>query len=271
MSDQHFVYVYRDLAGNPIYFGQGFGAARPADHLGGSHNPEFADWLRRNVGRYRLQVMGPLGSKQMADAVETALISACKPASDLKLMNVQPGVGKFMFRSYGVPEDLASRISEPLGREELMDVVQQFGPIMFVKVHQGDHSFRFDPAQLPDDTVIRERIRGWWQLGKYRQQWINHRNQSPGLLVGVTGVGRSQIVIAAAQIDVGGWQQSQRIDGNLYEVPLLPSDGLDAAGLRGRPIRSDFHLKFDRARYGHFRIFVSDGFIHESSIACSSV
>jgi hypothetical protein len=271
MSDQHFVYVYRDLDGNPIYFGQGFGAARPADHLGGSHNPEFAEWLSRNVGRYRLQVMGPLGSKQMADAVETALISACKPASDLKLMNVQPGVGKFMFRSYGVPEDLSSRIAEPLGHKELREVVRQFGPIMFVMVHQREHPLRFDPARLPEDSVIRERIRGWWQLGKYRQQWIKDRNQSPGLLVGITGVGGSQIVIAAAKIDADGWPQSQRIDGNLYQVPLLPSDGLDAAGLRGRPIQSDFHLKFDRARYGHFRIFGSGGFSHEPSSACRSV
>jgi len=28
MSEQHFVYVYRDLHGNPVYFGQGIGAAR---------------------------------------------------------------------------------------------------------------------------------------------------------------------------------------------------------------------------------------------------
>jgi hypothetical protein len=267
MSEQHFVYVYRDLHGNPVYFGQGFGAARPADHLGGSHNPEFAEWLRQNVGRYRLQVMGPLGSKQMADAVETALISACKPASRLELMNVQPGVGKFMFRSYGVPEGLSSRISEPLGREELAGVVRQFGPIMFVKVHQGDHELRFDPAQLPEDSVICARIRGWWQVGRYRQQWINRKAQSPGLLLGVTGVGGSQIVIAAAKIDVDGWADSPRIDGNLYEVPLSIQGDLDAAGLRGRPIRSDFQLKFDRARYGHFRIFGPDGFVHEADAA----
>lgn len=265
MSDQHFVYVYRDLAGNPIYFGQGFGAARPADHLGGSHNPEFADWLRRNVGRYRLQVMGPLGSKQMADAVETALISACKPASDLKLMNVQPGVGKFMFRSYGVPEDLSSRIAELLGREELREVVCQFGPIMFVMVHQREHPLRFDPARLPGDSVIRERIRGWWQVGKYRQQWIDGEAQSPGLLVGVTGVGGSQIVIAAAQIDATGWRDSQPEKGNLYQVPLLSSGDLDAAGLRGRPISSEIQLKFYRARYGHFRIFGLGGFMHEAA------
>lgn len=265
MSDQYFVYVYRDLSGNPVYFGQGFGAARPADHLGGSHNPEFAAWLRQNVGGYRLQVMGPLGSKQMADAVETALISACKPASRLELMNVQPGVGKFMFKSYGVPEYLSSRISQPLGREDLTAVVRQFGPIMFVTVHQRTHPLRFDPAQLPDDGVIRDRIRGWWQLGKHRKQWIKNSAESPGLLVGVTGAGGSQIVIAAAQIDALGWAASPRTTGNLYQVPLSSSGDLDVAGLRGRPLESDLRLKFDRARYGHFRIFGAGGFVHESS------
>jgi hypothetical protein len=262
MAEQHFVYVYRDLDGNPIYFGQGFGAERPADHLGGSHNPSFAEWLRQNVGRYRLQVMGPLGSKTMADAVETALISACKPASQLKLMNVQPGVGNFMFRSYGVPDELAHRIAEPCGHEELTATVEVYGRMMFVKVHQREHPLRFDPANLADDDVIRQRIQGSWQIGSYRQQWIKNAALSPRLLVGVTGVGGSQIIIASAAIDVEGWRSMQREPGNLYNVPLVPAGSLDAASLRGRPIRSDFELKFDRARYGHFRLFGPDGFMH---------
>lgn len=259
MAEQHFVYVYRDTAGNPIYFGQGFGAARPADHLGGSHNHHFAEWLRNNVGRYRLQVMGPLGSKQMADAIETALISACQGASGLSLMNVQPGVGKFMFRSYGVPEDLAHRISQPFGHDEFAEVVRQHGALMFVKVHQNDHPLRFDPANPPHDEIIRSRIQGSWQLGRYRAQWIKQPDLSPRLLVGVTGVGGSQIIIGAAKIDERRWDAASREEGNLFVVPLTADLTLDAGELRGRPIRKSFGLKFDRARYGHFRLFGLDG------------
>jgi hypothetical protein len=262
MTEQHFVYVYRDLDGNPIYFGQGFGAARPADHLGGSHNPAFADWLRQNAGRYRLQVMGPLGSKTMADALETALISAFKPASHLNLMNVKPGVSDFMFRFYGVPEELAHRIAEPCGHEELTRIVPVSGCVMFVIVHQREHPLRFDPANLPNDDVIRRRIQGSWQIGRYREQWIENSALSPRLLVGVTGVGGSQIIIASAEIDVNGWESMQPEAGNLYKVPLNPVGSLDAASLRGRPIRSDLGLKFDRAKYGHFRFFGLNGFMH---------
>ncbi len=262
MAEQHFVYVYRDLDGNPIYFGQGFGAARPAEHLGGSHNPEFSEWLRQNTGGYRLQIMGPLGSKTTADAVETALISACKPASHLALKNVQPGVGKFMFRSYGVPDELAHRIAEPCGHQELTAISEEYGRMMFVKVHQREHQLRFDPGNLPDDEVIRQRIQGSWQIGSYRQQWIENADLSPRLLVGITGVGGSQIIIAAAEVAVEGWRSMQPEPGNLYNVPLVQAGSLDAAGLRGRPIRSDFALKFDRARYGHFRLFGADGFMH---------
>jgi hypothetical protein len=206
--------------------------------------------------------MGPLGSKTMADAVETALISACKPATQLRLMNVQPGVGAFMFRSYGVPDELAHRIAEPCGHEELTALVEACGRMMFVKVHQKEHPLRFDPANLPDDDVIRQRIQGSWQIGSYREQWIKNADLSPRLLVGVTGVGGSQIIIASAKIDVEGWTSVQPEPGNLYKVPLVPADSLDAASLRGRPIRSDFELKFDRARYGHFRLFGSGGFMH---------
>lgn len=203
------------------------------------------------MGRYRLQVMGPLGSKQIADAVETALISACKPASDLKLMNVQPGVGKFMFKSYGVPEDLSSKIAEPLGREELREVVCQFGPIMFVMVHQREHPLRFDPARLPGDSVIREGIRGWWQVGKCRQQWIDGEAQSPGLLVGVTGVGESQ-----------SSSRRRRLTRR--------------AGETANPKRAIFTKCRDCLRVtltqpaaggGHYRIFGSGGFIHEAAAA----
>ncbi len=84
MSDeQYFVYVYRDQSGNPIYFGQGINAPRANSHVGASHNEELDTWLKANPGKYRLEILGPLGNKDMADAVETALISACRAAGSL--------------------------------------------------------------------------------------------------------------------------------------------------------------------------------------------
>jgi hypothetical protein len=70
----YFVYVYRDRSGNPVYFGQGLRAQRPADHLVNSHNRAFGTWLAEELGQYRVEIIGPLGSKVMADAIETALI-----------------------------------------------------------------------------------------------------------------------------------------------------------------------------------------------------
>lgn len=133
---------------------------------------------------------------------------------------------------------------------------------MFVFVHERAHHLRFDPANLATDDVIRQRIQGFWQIGRYRQQWVKDAGSSPRLLVGVSGVGGSQIIIASAEIDVDGWASTQPRPGRLYEVLLARAASLDAANLRGRPIRSDFALKFDRARYGHFRIFDADGFRH---------
>ncbi|KQW38433.1 hypothetical protein ASC76_10490 [Rhizobacter sp. Root404] len=131
---------------------------------------------------------------------------------------------------------------------------------MFVLMHQKEHRFRFDPANPPPDDLIRQRMQGSWQIGKYRTRWIDDPTTSPKLLVAVTGVGGSQIIVAAAAINQAGWPTATKESGNLFVVPLVPDSSLDAAGLRGRPIRGEFGLKFGRARYEHFRLFGSNGF-----------
>src|SRR5450631_3353992 len=122
-SSEHFVYVYRDEEGNPVYFGQGKHAARAASHKKGTHNEALERWLATKA-HHSIEVIGPVGRKEMADALETALISACLPAQALrsKFFNQHKGRSEFRFRPFGVPSKYADRITELVDRSELLKI-----------------------------------------------------------------------------------------------------------------------------------------------------
>lgn len=267
-ASQYFVYVYRDAKGNPVYIGQGKNVGRALSHEAGASNPAFRTWLEQNERTAQVEVIGPLGSKKMVDAVETALISACKPATALKLFNVAPGVSTYAFRPLGVPVELADRTTRPLGTEDLAHVARTHGPLMFVYVNEKAfpddpdplrHS-GFDRAKLPSDAEILARMRGNWQVANRLAAWTADPETSPGLLIAVNGGPGTQSIIASAAIDRRGWDRAERIAKGLVILQLL-GGGIDTAELRGRPIRKEVGLRFGSFPQQQFRLFGPDGLI----------
>ncbi len=262
----YFVYVYRDRDGNPVYFGQGLRALRPADHFENSHNRKFSDWIAEQGDQYRVEIIGPLGSQVMADAIETALISACLPAKALgrNFFNISRGLSEYRFRPYGVPEAFASRITQRIGAPEFLKVVKEFGPILFVRINQhtpdiGNAAPGYDLANPPSDEQILARVVGNWQIGRFLALWGANPELSPALLVGVTGGPSSQVIISSSEIDRARWHHVVPGQNGLVKVPVMGA-GIDAARLRGHGIDSNFGLRFDRARHAFFRIFDAGGF-----------
>jgi hypothetical protein len=101
MATKHFVYLYRDRSGRPIYVGYGHSAQRAISHRGASHNKELKGWLAKDD--FDLQLAGPYSSEQEAKAVEAALISSMQPR-----FNRTPGDGP-KFAPVGVPPHLWQR------------------------------------------------------------------------------------------------------------------------------------------------------------------
>ncbi len=263
---EHFVYVYRDAQENPVYFGQGKGISRSVSHAGGSHNGRFDEWLKAHVGQFRVEVIGPLGSRELADALETALISACMPAKALQraFFNISKGQSQYRFRPFGVPAEYAERTLNPLGTADLRALcVQVGGTLMFVRINQTnfetDGRLGYDPASPPSDEETLNRVDRWWQVASRVPQWAASPASSPALLIGVTGLPGAQYVIASIEVDRDGWSAAERWRDGLLRIPVQGLD-LDAVGLRGRPIRQDVGLSFGSFRQRQFQIRGIDDF-----------
>lgn len=266
MAGQYFVYVYRDLDGNPVYFGQGIGAERPGAHVAGSHNQAFKAWLAAHPDGYRVEVLGPLETSTMANAVETALISACKPSLKLArtFFNDAEGVSRYRFRSWGVPSQYAERLSLPLGADELRAIARAMGPIMFVRItpkdfDEGDGRTGYDPANPSTDEQLAFRAEAWWQVSRRKRDWAEKPQLSPALLVAVSGAPRRQQVVASMAIDRSAWRNAESMPQGLLKIPVR-RDNLDACALRGRPLEPGLDLRFGQFKQDQFKLFDSDGF-----------
>ena len=265
MDREHFVYVYRDQNGNPVYFGQGKLAARAGSHRSRTHNTKLKALLDAQGSAMSLEVIGPLGSKPLADAIETALISACKPAKALcDLCNEHKGPTIFRFRRFGVPDRYASRTTQLLELGELKKLARSRGPLMFVRINQkdivaDDPRRGYDLSSPPHDDEIRRRIEAWWQVAGRVDGWAADNTQSPAILIGVTGAPGSQMVIASAAVDRRAWRRTEVARGGLMKIPLK-SKSLDEANLRGRPISPETGLRFNAFRQAQFQILNRSGF-----------
>lgn len=267
MADQHYVYVYRDLQGNPVYFGKGMGSERPANHMTGTHNRAFGEWLESNPDGYQVEVIGPLGSETMVTAVETALISACKPSSKLAetFFNLGSGPTEFQFRPWGVPREYAHRFTRPLDTPELHDLATSIGTIMFVLItrkrfEEIDGRSQYDPANPPPDPAIADRVEARWQVANRLRAWVDEPLSSPALLVGVYGPPGRQQVIASMAIDQCAWAGAETFGSGLLRVPVH-RDNLDAFELRGRPIEAAVGLIFNSFRHQQFMIMGPSDFL----------
>ncbi|MDH6165524.1 hypothetical protein M2282_000652 [Variovorax boronicumulans] len=264
----YFVYVYRDAQGCPVYFGQGKRAMRPGSHFIKTHNKALEAWLEKHGQTARLEVVGPLGSKEMADAIETALISAYGPLKGGQpFFNEHGGKSIHRFRPWGVPNKFASRTVQPLDAKAMMRAVRDHGPLLFVRINQtsfddAEERPGYDLAAPPPDEKIRARMECWWQLRSRLDGWVKSPSTSPKLLVAVTGGPGNQSIIASARINAGAWDNVPRIKSGLVQVPLR-GKSIDAAGLRGRPIAKDVGLWFGSFRHQQYRILDSKGFAHD--------
>ena len=233
----HYVYLYRDESRKPRYVGYGELVTRANAHLAKSHNLGLADFVLEK--KFSIEVAGPFGSERVGRVVETAVISALTPD-----LNVVQGRSDARFRPLGVPVAYAERLlMQPLERKDFFSL--QTGPsmpVLFVSVGDkdfGDGRTGYDLANPPTDAQILERVVEWWQLSALVPWWAQTPNQSPGLLIGITGRPGSQIVIASLMVNRHDWNNARPYphgQGKI-SIPLLATPGLDAFELRGRRVR----------------------------------
>lgn len=258
-SSAHYVYLYRDERGRPLYVGYGARPGRAAAHQIASHNPGLAKALSGN--RYTIEVAGRFDSEEIGRTIETTLISALKPSE-----NIAGGPSKARFRPLGVPEKYADRLPKPpLERAEFLRVQGDFPTsVLFVTV--GDRDFDdgrvgYNPASPPTDEQVLERVEKWWQLEALAKRWTAEPAKSPGLLIGVHGAPGAQLVIAALRIDQARWGDVEHFEGGQgkIRVPCLPTPGLDAFELRGRYVSRAAGLAFEGVPSGFFIVLGPDG------------
>ena len=258
-SLQHFVYIYLDEKRNSQYVGYGKSTSRANIHSCVSHNTDLQDWISNN--KYSIEIAGPFGSETTGKAVESALISALNPK-----FNIQPGSSKWRFRPLGVPSDFADRLLMPaLSKESLLSTLEEssYGSIIFVRISNQDFDdgrLGYDVANPSTNKEILERINKWWQIGKHIKTWQNSLENSPTLLLGITGRPGSQIVIRSVLVDSAGWKNPIK-SGSLYEIPTNHTENLDAFNLRGRRVSRDAQIKFGAIQCHFFSILNRDGSI----------
>jgi hypothetical protein len=257
----YYVYIYRDpVSGEIRYVGkgthkEGAGKQRVEDHVHFAANAEFRQWVERLAAKNRVPAIElfPCSSNEQAFAVEAALISALweHPAS-------RNGSGLFnkvrghhdRFVPIGLPDRLRDRHYEPrLTREDLADL----GGALVVYVNPRDFQTEFDDRRgafphydLTDDDV-RERILGWWQIGRYLDHWRDHPTETPALIVAVTGPPARRWVWGAVRVSKSEWAGAEWQEGGLYRIPA-DRKKVDARHLRGRLVQT-----------GHFGAIGEDG------------
>ena len=254
----HYVYIYRDVKSRVRYVGYGKGLDRPISR---NRSDPMLKFLSQ--GNYTIEIAGPYGSKETGIAVETALISALHP--DLNSTRA-PGPTRLQFRPLGVPETFAERLAEPPLTERDLTTLDKGRacPMLFVRISNLD--FDGDDARpgysldkpLSDSDIL-ARMDRWWQIGRHVRTWKTHPQQSPKVLVGVTGPPTHRIIIGAVTIDQKGWDAAQPTHGQLYRVPTLKTPKLDAHGLRGRLLSPETNIKFGAITSQFFVILGCNG------------
>ena len=232
VSTQNYVYLYRTLAGVPVYVGYGHEVARALQHSGGSHNQPLRDWLAKN--QFNLRIAGPYSSESEAKAVEAALISAMNPR-----FNVAPGDGP-QFTPVGVPAGLWERPQmeamtlDQIGRAASGALLVYLAPGDFLT----DGRKKFDAAQ-PTDREAVSNIEGVWDISSHLSTWKKDPISGPQVLIGVHGPVKHRFVVGALRIDTSAWgRDSDWIEERRrWRVPLSDPTNLDAYGLRGRRLK----------------------------------
>jgi hypothetical protein len=255
----HYVYLYRDERGEPRYVGYGKLVTRANAHLIKSHNPQLANFVLEK--KFTIEVAGPFETEATGRVVETTLISALKPK-----FNVVQGQSEDRFRPLGVPAAYAERLAmPPMKRSDFFSMqTDPPMPVLFVSVGEkdfGDGRAGYDFAAPPADEKVLERVEKWWQLSNLIPVWAKKPDQSPGLLVGISGSPGAQILIASILVDRSGWNDAENCPqgGGKIRVPIKPTPKLDACGLRGRRVDRAAGFAFEGVPAGFFIVLKLDG------------
>lgn len=256
---KHFVYLYRDRDGSPLYVGYGESPKRALSHVSRTHNPRLEKKLAN--GEFRLEIAGPFESAEIALAVETALISALRTDC-----NIAPGHNRWRFRPLGVPSNCAERVQmEELTFDTLKQEAGKAGmfPILFVRINEEDFDSDgrtgYDPSEPPPDMDILSRMDRWWQLERRLDDWIRDPWSGPGLLLGINGPPGAQIIIGAVFVARILWTIAETTEGGLLQIPTCGPADLDALGLRGRRVSRSLGLRFGTFRQQQFILLKENG------------
>lgn len=235
MSNKHYVYLYRDLAGKPKYVGYGQNVARALSHTEKSHNQRLKAWLAKNS--FDLSIAGPYKSESEAKVVEAALISSMNPE-----FNIAPGEGP-QFLPIGVPPELWERPRmKPM---TLAEIGRETGGALLVYLSAGDFlrdGRRKFNAALPSDAEAVSNIEKNWDIGSLIEKWKTKPELAPKVLIGIHGKVQHRFIVGALEIDrerlsdpefirhEQHWARPRRL------VPLVDKLNLDKSELRGRRV-----------------------------------
>jgi len=251
MNDLFYVYLYRDNKSGAVkYIGRGAKITRASVHQLKSHNKDLESWLRK--ASFKLEIAGPFDSEDMSKAVEAALISSHSPT-----FNKRQESSKFVFRPVGVPEKYIARLQKnKLTREDLFK--GKTNKILLVRITEQDFEDRvgYNQVSPPDDEAIVDRVQRYWQLGgeKFLEKWVVDKDESPTLLLGISGSPGSQIIIASLEIDTKQWSNVTVLKNNLISVPVASNTRLDKYGLRGYRLDKTADISFGSFKSKQFII-----------------
>lgn len=134
--------------------------------------------------------------------------------------------------------------------------------VLFVKISPDrgldDGRLALDPFTA-STTEILDRVRKWWELGSYVNDWKAFPNQSPGLLIGLWGRPRQRRVFASLLIDRLRWNEAKHNEEcpGLLSVPIVESSDIlpdvNTYGFQFRDLTYP-NITFGQARSQHFHI-----------------
>jgi len=234
MSEKYFCYVYRrPETGKVLYVGYATDASRAYTD---GHNERVAHFVGSGQA-YEISISGPYRDEEEARNVEAALVSILNP--EFNKIN-QPGV---KFRPLGVPQDCATRRTEPVLNAHEIGRMMGGCIIVFCNLTSQLKSgqLKVGPTSFSDEVIL-ENIKGHWAVKKFIASWSSNPDSSPKYLIAVQGPLKDRIVIASVGIDALGWSKTPSApwDPHLYEVPLRSDGDLDAKSLRGRRVDIKF-------------------------------
>lgn len=195
--------------------------------------------------------------------METALISLIHPPLN---STKAPGPSGSRFRPLGIPEAFAERLGEP--RLTAQDFKALGGgkacPLLFViissKDFEGEDTRPGYSLDKPlSDSDLLARMDRWWQIGRHVAAWKITPQNSPRILVAVSGTPQHRVIVAAVKINRRGWRAAQPEPNQLYQIPTVATPNLDAYKLRGRLLSPDINIKFGGITSQFFVILGCDG------------